>query len=190
MGRGGVKLLAAIALVAIGCVSTEPPTNDRCQFGTDQQALSSRCLPRSLDPVTDPANPDFGRVPCVMVEYAQLGSDFCDCTAAGYRPATQNEAELALTMLSSWGACENACCQTLCFCELMQLSGDQLRACQGGENAAIAIDTPGFCYVEPDVGVGDPSTVAGCQPNRRELLILTPLGSTHQAVVSCETTLE
>jgi hypothetical protein len=180
----------ALAFAVGGCASGPAPAGDTCQFAQVQQAFTSKCLTHSLDPVTDPQSPDFGRVPCWMVELGAQGSDFCQCESAGYRPVSEAELETALATLRAQGECRNACCDSLCFCELLQLSGDQLRACQAGENESIAIDTPGFCYVEPAAGVGDPSTVAACAKDEQQQLILTPLRATRRVILSCETTLE
>ncbi len=179
----------ALAVATAGCASGQEPPDDTCRFATIQQALTSKCLGRSLDPVTDPEDPDFGRVPCWMLEIGTQDTDFCRCDSAGYRPASEAQTETALATLRAGGECHDACCESVCFCELLQLAGDPLRACQGGENESIAIDTPGFCYVEPAAGVGDPSTVADCPEDEQQQLILTPLGATRRVILGCETTL-
>lgn len=178
-----------VVLVGGGCVSAPAPVDEQCRFGTVAQGLSSRCYSHSLGPVTDPDDPEFGRVPCEIVEFGNQGSDFCNCATAGYRPATPAQSQVALEALTSEGACQETCCDSLCFCELLQLSGTELQACQQGESASIALDTPGFCYVEPGVGVGDASSIDGCPKSQPQRIILTPLGSSHQAIVSCEATL-
>ena len=179
-----------LGVAAAGCVSSREPPDDTCQFAQVQQALTLKCLGRSLEPVTDPESPDFGRVPCWMVEIGTQDTEFCRCAGAGYAPASEAQTETALATLRAGGECHDACCESVCFCELLQLSGEELRACQAGENESVAIDTPGFCYVEPAAGVGDPSTVASCAADEQQQLILTPLRATRRVILGCETTLE
>jgi len=83
------------------------------------------------------------------------------------------------------GYCSNACCADLCFCELLQLSGDALLHCQAGIDDP-EVDVQGFCYVEPDVGVGDPSTVEDCRPSERQNLRFTPAYANYTAALRCE----
>jgi hypothetical protein len=59
--RGAAELLVVVGFLATGCAAKPAPADDSCRFGTVEQALTSKCFPRSLDPVTDPANPDSRR---------------------------------------------------------------------------------------------------------------------------------
>jgi len=181
---------ALFTLVVSGCTS-EPvapgDTGNACQFGREQQGFTPKCLTQSLDPVTDPASPDFGRVNCSLIELGSAGTDFCDCSLPGYAPATGIEIQNAFATLEANGECQNACCEEVCFCELLQLSGDDLAACQGGDATLVTVQRHGWCYVEPDLGVGDPSSVEDCPLDERRQLLFTPVRSSHLDIISCET---
>jgi hypothetical protein len=177
-----------LALVATGCVTESVPAPpDECAIGQEREPYTLRCFPHSLSPVTDPESSEFGRVNCALIEVARAGSELCDCALPGYRPATSLELELARAELDSWGACQNACCEGLCYCVLAQLEGEELAACQGGDETRQLVDRSGWCYVEPDVGVGDPSTVEGCLDGERQLVLLTPIRANRSGVFLCET---
>jgi hypothetical protein len=84
----------------------------------------------------------------------------------------------------------DSCCDSYYFCELLQFSGAALDVCQGREP-----DEPppeplpnGWCYVAPDAGFGDPSTVENCPPTQRQLVRFLPddaLIDGHFAFLAC-----
>jgi len=180
----------SLALALSGCASEPLEQGDpgkACDFGHERQAYTLGCLKQSLDPVTDSESPDFGRVNCKLIEIGKVETDFCSCALPGFAPATGEQIANAYAFLDANGECRNACCDDVCCCELLQLSGDELVACQGGDNTRVTVDRQGWCYVEPDLGIGDPSTVSACAPDARHGVLLTPIMSTHYDIMSCET---
>jgi hypothetical protein len=184
MGARSVIAAALLAVIA-GCGSAPlEPEGGSCPSQTSS-AIGS-CFPRSLDPVTDPTSPDFGRVPCRMFVVAPEDTGICSCDLPGYRPLGSIDLMTARQRFADIGYCSNKCCEGLCFCELLQLSGDDLLRCQAGIDEPT-LDIPGFCYVEPDVGVGDPTTVEDCRPDERQFLRLTPDYVNYTVALACET---
>jgi hypothetical protein len=119
---------------------------------------------------------DQGRVPCRVLE-ATLGT--CDCSAAIGREAT--DASLAdavrrqLLADDRCGSTSGPPCEEVCIREIVQLSGEDLATCQ---NDAGAVGPPGFCYVDPAAGLGDPAVVAECPPaSQRKLRVLGDSGA-------------
>jgi hypothetical protein len=89
-------------------------------------------------------------------------------------------ADVARDELESVGYCTGAECDALCFCELTQLEGVELEACQ---TQVEVPDVPGFCYlnaVPGEVQVGDPELAAECvgtAPRRIRFAGATPAES-------------
>jgi hypothetical protein len=149
-----------------GC---SPVSTGTSNVFVDSIPSDSACVVRSL-------SVDQGRVPCRMVE-ATVGS--CDCSAAlGRVPTDAGFADAVQRRLRADATCDSAGgppCAQLCIREIVQLKGEQLTACQ---NDAGAGAPPGFCYVDPAAGLGDPSVVADCPAtSRRKIRILGDSGS-------------
>ena len=145
----GLALAGMLTVGVPGCGADATAYDPaRCASRT-AQALTLKCGDHSLSPVTDPESPDFGRVPCWLVAAGQYGSDFCKCDAPGFAPASTAQTNAAVQELDSTGNCTTACCLYTCFCELLQLEGDDLKTCQSGDPDGT-LDIPGWCYVEPD----------------------------------------
>jgi hypothetical protein len=163
----------SLIFLVVGC-SSSSEVKDQCLVETTQESVRT-CFPQPLDLVTDPQSPDYGRVPCVLITAARVETPYCDCTLAGYAPVTDAQAALARDELRVGSLCEGACCDDYCFCQLLQLSGADLDYCQG-RIPELPPDTypHGFCYVEPDRGFGDPSTVERCPSTQRQLVLFHP----------------
>jgi len=180
----GTRLWVAATGAVLACGSADPALQaERCP-GREQAAVI-RCRDASLSPVTDPESPEFGRVPCRFFAFDAPGSDFCECSVPGFRPLGAADEATARGYFESVGACTDACCEDMCFCELLQLSGDELAVCQAGDPAST-LDLPGFCYVEPELGIGDPSTTSDCKPYEQYQLLFTPNHATYQGLILCE----
>lgn len=171
-----MRFLPLLVVLFAGCESGDPEVvMDECFVETTQEPIRT-CMPRSLHPVTDPEDPEFGRVPCVAIVGSRANTPFCECTRPGFSPASDAQAELARNELEAGGLCVDACCDSYCFCLLEQLSGEALAYCQGvGElDFEPGYGPQGWCYVEPDVGVGDPSKVENCPDTQRQLVFFEP----------------
>jgi hypothetical protein len=57
-----------------------------------------------------------------------------------------------------------------CFCEILQLSGDELTTCEDNEDPAASAQGNGWCYIDATVGIGNPALVEGCPANERRLV--------------------
>lgn len=122
-------------------------------------ALGGQCLPRKLTPDAE------GNVPCLVLEASV--NDACDCNAVpGRRPVPEDKA----------GAIEAAKQDEFkndlwnCFCEIVQLTGEDRTTCQTQEEVASTIN--GWCYIDATTvpPTGDPALVASCPPNEQRLV--------------------
>jgi hypothetical protein len=125
--------------------------------------LGDRCLSRA--PSVDAA----GRTTCLVVEADLAGQ--CDCSAPGRAPARPDVIESVREDLESSKYCDapgTPACGTICGCELAQASGAALAQCRSASDANA--QAPGYCYVDPDRGLGDASLVRNCPHHQRRLL--------------------
>ncbi len=115
------------------------------------------CLPHSLVPDEE------GRVSCLVIEGRQVEGT-CDCSAAGHHPvATEHEpaVDLLIARFQSPGPDLN------CFCEVTQLAGAELAACQH-DLADVpkyqGQDLSGWCYIDATTAppLGNPELVSQC----------------------------
>lgn len=130
------------------------------------QRFSRQCLPRSLSVQKDPKAPDFGQVPCDVVEALPKGNAACSCdTTRGRAPLGDGDAKLAGAVsdqLEATAQCGNGTgisCDDFCLCKLQPLSGSTLTACQNGTESGTDY---GYCYVDPAQGIGNPALTADC----------------------------
>jgi hypothetical protein len=138
-----------------------------------KERLPSQCLSRPLPVNSDPASPEFGQVPCAVVEALPRGSQACSCDATrgrtGLETAHPNLARTVRERLAIQGVCDGGrrACDDYCLCQLAELEGPDRIGCQDG---ATDPDTFGYCYVDPDQGIGNPELVSDCSPTTRRIL--------------------
>lgn len=122
-----------------------------------KEALTVKCLPRPLTPGTpaDSVEEDVGKVPCAVVEVRPQVNGVCEdamCTLNGRQMLTGERAKVipaAKDYLNNQGFCGGAglpSCDSFCFCELQQFTGDDLRFCQTKTDDNQHY---GYCYVDP-----------------------------------------
>jgi hypothetical protein len=134
--------------------------------------LGGQCLPRKLAPNTDPGSERFGQVDCSVVEAVldEDGQCFCD-PSKGRAPVDSDDLERSVrSELSKHKKCgegTGVSCSDYCQCEIEQLSGAELSACQMGSNDP---NLYGYCYVDADQNIGNPELVERCDPAPRRLL--------------------
>ncbi|MEO8901056.1 MAG: hypothetical protein ABI488_05245 [Polyangiaceae bacterium] len=141
-----------------------------------KEALQGKCLPRPIQ--TDPMT---HQVLCKVIE-AQPANK-CDCTVKGRTTADASILPAVRAQLEKTGNCIGNACKTWCGCEIDQLTGDDLAACQAGHGA-----TPGYCYVdvsaETTATADDKTKIAGllnkCPANEQQLLTFVDADSTHK----------
>ncbi|HSO00719.1 MAG TPA: hypothetical protein VLS89_20645 [Candidatus Nanopelagicales bacterium] len=128
---------------------------DRLTSTADRQ-----CLPRPIE--ADPT----GEVACVILE-ARTVSGACDCAASPGRRAAAPEHEAAVDAIrndplagpSGWN----------CICEIPQLTGAQLSACQNDLSEPVQTSdgeaVHGFCYVDATI---NPALVLECSSTEQQ----------------------
>jgi hypothetical protein len=167
---GSMREVWALVVLCFGCAARSE-TEDACLVGLEREPLRT-CFPTSLEPEANPESPRYGQVNCTFIVSGTAGTPFCDCTRQNYVPASDAQSELARDELRARGLCFGDCCENVCSCVLLQLSGDELTACQWPNEAESS--PRGWCYVEPEAGWGDPSTVEDCPSNQQKLLRIVP----------------
>lgn len=139
-----------------------------------KQKFGDRCLPRKLTPEVSEGLSQPGQVPCVVTEATQVpAGGACSCEGPGRKPLEGEHAVARRAILDEIeldGQCGEAMgidCQSLCLCELTQLSGDELGACREGTESPQSF---GYCYVDPEQGLGAARLVEECRPTQRRKL--------------------
>jgi len=127
--------------------------------------LGGQCLPRTLQP------DDNGQVSCLIVE-VRNAQGACSCNYAarqdiqpGHEAAAQAALEDPIAQSAGWD----------CACEVTQLQGEELTACQTQVNTPVttsAGDVNGWCYVDATTipPTGDPAIVASCPATERRII--------------------
>ena len=167
--------LALGSVVACACGSADAD-EAVCDDGRAASALTRRCFNHELDA------DEGGRVACVVYRAFPSSYAACACDQLGHRPATPPP--WAVERLHRTGQCEgDPCCENHCFCELDQLSGDDLQTCQNDPSPQP--EPVGFCYVDPGRGVGSEAVVEMCPLREKRLLRFLGLGSQARLVFGC-----
>jgi hypothetical protein len=139
-----------------------------------KRKLGDRCLPRKLTPEITEGVSRPGRVPCLVTEATQVPSGgACSCDGPGRSPLDGDHAVARRAILEEIeldGQCGGGTgidCQALCLCEVTQLGGAELSACREGTESN---ESYGYCYVDPEQGLGADRLVADCLPTQRRKL--------------------
>jgi hypothetical protein len=137
-----------------------------------RERIGGRCLPRRLDIDTNEDSPSFGAVSCTIIEAVRNDGGACSCDPAkGRAPVTSGDLrEGAFDGLRGNGDCDGKSsveCAQYCLCEVEQLAGMERDQCLSGSNDP---NLYGYCYVDAELGIGNPELVAGCEANKRRLL--------------------
>jgi hypothetical protein len=136
-----------------------------------RERLGGQCLPRALDIDTNEASPSFGKVSCSVIEAVRTeGECTCDPTK-GRSPLTSKDlrdgARDGLREHADCGGDTGIPCDAFCLCEVEQLTGDKLDACLAGSTDP---NLYGYCYVDADLGIGNPELVERCEANKKRKL--------------------
>jgi hypothetical protein len=133
-------------IVASTCPKTADVASDSYGYRPAMDALAGRVarqIGRSC--LRQDAKPDAtGRTACGVLTASSSAS--CACPSEqGLAPAGAEAKAAALEELKSVGYCgPGMSCESLCVCELAQLSGAELTACQTADQPP---SSPGFCYL-------------------------------------------
>jgi hypothetical protein len=141
-------------------------------LSTFRERLGGQCLPRKLDIETDETSPDFGKVACSVIEAVPTAGAECSCDPTkGRAPVTSADlargARDGLEQMRNCGPGTGVECSSYCLCEVEQLTGEKRDACLAGSTDA---DLYGYCYVDAELGIGDPRLVENCEPNKKRVL--------------------
>lgn len=133
--------------------------------------LRGPCLPRTPNAL------DEGHVKCVVVE-AKVTGGACGCDSSQARlPLSADHLSLASHLR------EQSSVDWDCFCEIPQLEGDGLVACQNDVSGAPLTPSgepvDGFCYIDAttDPQIGNPAIVSRCPANEKRLVRLVGAGA-------------
>lgn len=130
--------------------------------------LGHQCLPRKLTPDKD------GHVSCLVLE--ARAADSCSCAAEDGRIPVADDHVAAVQGARESGLIKDS---ADCFCEVPQLEGDELAACQNEKADPIVVDgqqVDGWCYIDATSvpPVGSPALVPeACASTERRLIRLT-----------------
>jgi len=163
-GLGDQGIVASVCPAYIG------PEQDRLDFGYApavgaiidrlKSRLGGQCLARSLTP------DDNGQVSCIVLEARQ--DEACACQGVLEPVSASHASAVDVARQSPAGQAQG----WNCFCELPQLSGVELDACQNDPSNHPEIDgagVDGWCYVDATrmPPIGDASLVAECADNEQ-----------------------
>ena len=122
---------------------------------------SNGCLPRALAP------PEFGS-DCHMIE-ATTDAAAAGCSLPARSAVSSEEVARAVrSRMEAGGLCGPAQgptpdCTEFHVCEIAEADSSCLQA-------VPSPDAVGWCYIDPDNGVGDPSLVASCPASSRRIV--------------------
>jgi hypothetical protein len=129
---------------------------------TLRPALANQCLSRA--PLVDD-----GKTACAVLE-TRFSND-CDCTKPGRAKPNEdavNSVRDSLKIEKQCGVEGTPTCESLCACEIVEAQKADLTACRS--NTPPDTQSPGYCYVDPDKGLGDPALVRNCPSTQKRLL--------------------
>jgi len=132
--------------------------------------LNGQCLPRALTP------DEKKKVSCLIIEGRRTDAGQCSCEGAGLaaRQDVQPEHQAALDKIAEDETLQGVGLN--CFCEVKQLDGEDLEACQYDKSDAPvnASGEPvnGWCYIDATPGrqAGDPALVENCPVTEKRKL--------------------
>jgi hypothetical protein len=126
-------------------------------------ALADQCLSRA--PEVDAS----GRTSCVVLE-AQIGGQ-CACNTPGRSVPEAGSMNAVRDEFRAGGFCDvenRPACSEVCACQVAEAQDSALTTCRSATDPSV--QSPAYCYVDPDKGLGDPSLVSGCPSSKRRLL--------------------
>jgi hypothetical protein len=159
-----LKGVGGHGIVASACPKSADLGSEAYGYRPAMDALAGRVarqIGRSCLTTDAEAGPD-GRTACQLVTASTDAA--CACNAEqGLSPASDAAKALVLEQLAAVGYCgPGMSCDSLCLCELQQLSGAALETCQTADQTP---DVPGFCYLNAVPGethAGDAELARDC----------------------------
>lgn len=134
--------------------------------------LGGTCLNR-------PLSEQGGKLDCAVIE-AVTNSVWADCIDKGRQLVPQALAEAVRRQMKADEMCDlgegSVACDSLRFCALQQLTDDMdpatqpLTRCQNEPGFETMSTVPGFCYIDPALGIGSKELVGNCPANQQRKL--------------------
>ncbi len=127
----------------------------------------------------------------VVTSYTKAAGE-CDCAAHGWREVSSStvlpRARRALELSSGCSPGGALPCDQFCLCEVPQLEGADLMACQNQSAPPVA---SGYCYINGQDGepqVGNPALVQWCSDSERRFIRVTgePIAAENLSFVVCD----
>jgi len=143
--------------------------------------LVDSCLPRQLAT-------ESGKLSCEVVE-AVTDPAWTQCVAKGRNDVAPSLKEAVRRQLKDEGICDGdgkLPCSSYSFCSLKQLTDDMdpirpKTQCETLANFETVSPVPGFCYVDPDQGIGSDDLVANCPTSQKRKLRIVGDGGDKRA---------
>lgn len=146
-------------LVCCGCEGTDPtPTTVYDSSNTTVNMLrdgNPNCLPSAMAQDTN-SSP--------RVYLAGVTAAPCTCRAgSGRNRLSEARANVILHAMKNAGLCNASQCNTSthCLCDIPRAGGGSLNVCLGAGDP-VPEGNNGWCYVQPDIGMGNADIVSDC----------------------------
>lgn len=141
-----------------------------------KEQLADKCLPRELS-----VDKETGAASCRIIEAVpSSGSAACDTSSArlGIEPAVVDQVTKALEAKGRCGDTTGQPCDQFQMCEIKQLLASEdaagLESCQNNPNSSSG---NGWCYIDPDKGIGSAALVEKCPDTEKRKLRFVGKGS-------------
>ncbi len=127
------------------------------------------CFPRKLAPIQE--GDQKGQVPCFVLEARSTPA--CSCDHPARQPLSEAH-EVVLPALQYEPSAADA--DWNCYCEVTQLAGEGLNACQQDPSEPLTLDdgttVDGWCYIDAEAmpALGNPSLVEPCNQGEKRAL--------------------
>lgn len=153
--------------------------------GSVRSLLRAKCFSAALPVKSD------GRLDgCRALATLPAGAS-CDCEGQGLSAAASADAFKARSAMQAQQECDvdgTPACRDVCVCQIPELSGDDLAACQ---SSVLTPNRPGFCYInaqDHEHHVGNPELLRDCSADAKRLVrfVGSALPDGAEAFVTCD----
>ncbi|HEY3493118.1 MAG TPA: hypothetical protein VGK73_00475 [Polyangiaceae bacterium] len=138
-----------------------------------REGIGPTCIERDL-PAEQTA--DGERTTCAVIEAHRAEACECDESLGRMEPSDDDVGD-ALGQLRSDHQCGDTTgidCDSFCLCEIRELEGDDLSACQN--ELVEPTESHGFCYIDTQSGTVNPAIVRSCPGYAKRALRFTGEG--------------
>jgi hypothetical protein len=161
---GSQAVVASVCPKNVTVGGTSPSDDPNYGYNPATHALADRmrgtfggdCLAEALPLAGD------NRARCTVLEARPEAECSCDPATGRIQP---DGASWAIPFVQDYLNESGQSAFAACLCEIPQLDGAELLACWG--NGEPTDELHGFCYVDADAGVGEPSLVGSCPAGQK-----------------------